>query len=102
MSGLARGLVVAVAPLVLGCPLGSPSDDGGGSVAAPDASAFSCAPPCDCFRGVAAGETLTCALESDGSVWCWGAGPVGDGSSAAHLVPTRVAALSDAVQIVAG
>jgi alpha-tubulin suppressor-like RCC1 family protein len=33
----------------------------------------------------------TCALETGGQAWCWGAGPVGDGDPGPRLVPTAVA-----------
>ena len=42
---------------------------------------------------VASGNSHTCAVASDGSLWCWGDntdGQLGLGSTAAHLVPTRV------------
>jgi len=43
---------------------------------------------------VAAGVTHTCALATDGSLWCWGdnsAGQLGIGSNQPREIPTRVA-----------
>ena len=40
-----------------------------------------------------AGVSHTCALATDGSLWCWGdnsAGQLGIGSNEEHLAPTRV------------
>jgi len=42
---------------------------------------------------VASGNSHTCAVASDGSLWCWGDntdGQLGLGSTAAHLLPTKV------------
>lgn len=87
---------------IAGCDLvgGSDRDGDGGAV---DAAVddFDCG-SCDCFRQVEAGEGLSCALETDGSVWCWGTGPVGDGTTETRLVPVRVTGLSDVAQISVG
>jgi len=42
---------------------------------------------------ISAGGHQTCALKSDGSVWCWGSnqyGQIGDGTTTDRLVPTPV------------
>ena len=44
---------------------------------------------------VAAGESHSCAVKSDGTVWCWGRndkGQLGDNSTASSLVPVQVKA----------
>jgi alpha-tubulin suppressor-like RCC1 family protein len=54
---------------------------------------------------LALGSYYSCALLSDGSVWCWGAnkkGQLGDGGEKARYEPARVAGLSDVVSISAG
>ena len=43
---------------------------------------------------VAAGGTHTCAVKTDGSLWCWGYnayGQLGDGTTTGRVVPTLVA-----------
>jgi cysteine-rich repeat protein len=45
------------------------------------------------WTAVVAGVSHTCALATDGSLWCWGdnsAGQLGIGSNEEHLAPTRV------------
>ena len=51
------------------------------------------------------GGAFGCALESNGTVWCWGAGNggyLGDGLNAASLVPVQVSGITDATQIASG
>ncbi|MBU1411776.1 hypothetical protein KKC22_09700 [Myxococcota bacterium] len=53
---------------------------------------------------LAAGELHTCALKTDGSVWCWGKndyGQLGDNSTTHRQVPTAVSALSSGVTALA-
>jgi alpha-tubulin suppressor-like RCC1 family protein len=50
----------------------------------------------------AAGGAHTCALKSDGSVWCWGdnsQGALGDGTLTGRQLPVRVLGIESAVQI---
>lgn len=56
------------------------------------------------FSQVAAGDGYTCAMKTDGTVWCWGAnsnGQLGDGSTTNRTRPVQVVGVSDATQIVA-
>ena len=56
------------------------------------------------FSQVAAGDGYTCAMKTDGTVWCWGAnssGQLGDGSTTDRTRPVQVVGVSDATQIVA-
>ena len=56
------------------------------------------------FSQVAAGDGYTCAMKTDGTVWCWGAnssGQLGDGSTTNRTRPVQVVGISDATQIVA-
>ena len=50
-------------------------------------------------RAIAAGIRFSCAVRSDGSVWCWGEDPGSDSSSA---VPFQVQGITDATSVVAG
>jgi alpha-tubulin suppressor-like RCC1 family protein len=54
---------------------------------------------------VSAGRLHTCALRSDGTVWCWGTSFLGEetvGSRTYHLVPEQIVGASGVVQISAG
>ncbi len=54
---------------------------------------------------VAAGYDHACALQSGGTVHCWGAngsGQLGDGTTLARSTPAPVSGVSDAVEIVVG
>lgn len=50
---------------------------------------------------VAAGQFVTCALGQDGSVSCWGLGPLGDGSMGDSAKPVTVAGLAGPAQQIA-
>lgn len=66
---------------------------------ATEALASECVAPSpddDCLLQVATGVEFSCAVKTDGSVWCWGAddhGQLGDGGpiGEAHEVPVKVA-----------
>ncbi len=51
---------------------------------------------------VAAGADHSLARKADGSVWAWGGGPAGDGSTANQKLPVRVSGLTGVIQIAAG
>ncbi len=56
-------------------------------------------------RAVAAGESHSLALKSDGTVWGWGrnsSGQLGDGTTLDRYNPVRVQGLSQVVGIAAG
>jgi len=53
----------------------------------------------DDARAIAAGIRFSCAVRSDGSVWCWGEDP---GSDPSHAVPIQVPNINDATSVVAG
>jgi alpha-tubulin suppressor-like RCC1 family protein len=63
-----------------------------------------------CVTSVAAGDAHSCAVKSDGSVWCWGkndVGQLGNGTMNDALVPSRVLEasglpLTGAVKVVVG
>ena len=51
------------------------------------------------------GQGHTCAVRSDGSVWCWGRnrnGQLGDGTATRHLTPVQVKGLTGVIQVAAG
>ncbi|WP_129721376.1 RCC1 domain-containing protein [Xylanivirga thermophila] len=51
---------------------------------------------------ISAGHSHSMALKSDGTVWAWGCGMVGDGSIYGQYSPVQVNDLTDVVQISAG
>ena len=57
-------------------------------------------------KAIAAGTRHTCAILSDGTVWCWGRnveGQLGEGTTGgARAIPTQVAGLVGVTQIAAG
>jgi alpha-tubulin suppressor-like RCC1 family protein len=56
-------------------------------------------------RQADAGSSHTCAVRTDGTVWCWGSndrGQLGDGTTVDRTRPVRVRNLTKAVQVVAG
>jgi alpha-tubulin suppressor-like RCC1 family protein len=60
------------------------------------------------FSGVVqadGGGSHTCAVRSDGTVWCWGAGDwgeLGDGTAAPSSYPVQVSGLTAVTQVAAG
>jgi alpha-tubulin suppressor-like RCC1 family protein len=63
------------------------------------------ATPLDGVRSVAAGLAFSCAVRTDGRVWCWGAGAdgqLGTGARRRSLLPVPVVGLLDATAISAG
>ncbi|MEP7379939.1 MAG: hypothetical protein ABI725_10315 [Chloroflexota bacterium] len=48
---------------------------------------------------ISAGIRFSCAVRADGSVWCWGEYPAGDGASS---LPVRVTGITDATAVTAG
>ena len=49
--------------------------------------------PGQAWASVSAGSAHTCALATDGTIWCWGSnsdGQLGTGSAGSRLLPTRV------------
>src|SRR4051794_32809109 len=67
----------------------------------PVADAATCATtnPSAYVAQVTLGAGRTCARMSDGTVQCWGASPVGDGTSSARTKPVQVPCLVDIVDI---
>lgn len=62
-------------------------------------------PGLDQVTSISAGLSHTCAVRSDGSVFCWGdnsEGAIGDGTHTRRLSPTGVPGLTDAVVVNAG
>src|SRR5262249_23595455 len=54
---------------------------------------------------VSAGEVHTCMVDGSGAAWCWGEnadGELGDGTTTARDLPTRVAGLPPVARISAG
>ena len=63
------------------------------------------AAPMTGFSRVATGDSFTCAIKTDGTVWCWGRNNVkqlGDGTTTTRTRPVQVTGLTDATQIIAG
>ena len=57
------------------------------------------------LESISAGQTHTCALEPDGTAWCWGdgqKGALGAGSTTMHRWPERVVTKHRFTQIAAG
>jgi alpha-tubulin suppressor-like RCC1 family protein len=44
-------------------------------------------------KAVVAGGAMTCAIEKDGTTWCWGAGIIGDGTTLNRDTPVQIGAL---------
>lgn len=51
---------------------------------------------------VAVGPLAACAVLATGAVDCWGAGPLGDGTTAGSAVPVAVAGITNATKVSAG
>lgn len=51
---------------------------------------------------ISAGGNHSLARKDDGSVWAWGAGPLGDGTTSNRLLPVQVTGLAGVAQIAAG
>ena len=57
------------------------------------------------LTGISAGDLHTCAVQTTGSVWCWGDNTyamIGDGTSTIAQLPVKVPGLTDAVTVSAG
>src|SRR5580692_8625212 len=54
------------------------------------------------LTAIAAGDGVSLALKSDGSVWAWGSGSLGNGTTAGSTIPTQVQSLSGVTAIAAG
>lgn len=66
-----------------------------------------CVPANACVQSLAGGGATTCALKTDGTVWCWGdgtLGSLGDGTTVSRDAPAQVTALGGKVvkQLAAG
>ena len=61
-------------------------------------------PGLDGVVAISAGGLHTCAVRSDGSVWCWGDYQWGEVGNAvdSHPVPTPIAGVTDATAVVSG
>ena len=51
---------------------------------------------------IAAGGNHSLARKADGSVWAWGKGPLGDGSTTVKSLPVQVSGLTGVIQLAAG
>jgi len=51
---------------------------------------------------LAAGNSRTFALKADGTVWAWGSGLLGDGTTGGSISPVQVTGLTDVTAIAAG
>ena len=57
------------------------------------------------FSSVVAGDSFTCGVKTDGTVWCWGRNhkkQLGDGTTTTRSRPVQVIGLTGATQIIAG
>ena len=62
-------------------------------------------PAPSCSTALGAGGDHSCAVRSDGSVWCWGAnesGQLGDGTVTDSDIPVQVVNVSGAKQVTTG
>jgi|GEM_PF-1153784 len=63
------------------------------------------AAPMTGFSRVATGDSFTCGVKTDGTVWCWGRNnlkQLGDGTTTNRTRPVQVTGLTDATQVIAG
>ena len=63
------------------------------------------AAPMTGFSRVATGDSFTCAIKTDGTVWCWGRNnlkQLGDGTTTNRTRPVQVTGLTGATQVIAG
>ncbi len=51
---------------------------------------------------ISAGDLFACARKTDGTAWCWGSGPLGDGTGTPALAPVQVPGLSGVAQVSTG
>ncbi|MBI3078556.1 MAG: RCC1 repeat-containing protein, partial [Deltaproteobacteria bacterium] len=58
--------------------------------------------PLDRVRAIAAGSTYSLALRDDGTLWAWGAGPLGDATMTSRAVPGPVGRVAGGVKLAAG
>src|SRR5438128_1309871 len=84
LAATSAGIGVLAAGAMVGIAAADVRPAERGSVTAPTAGAFS---------SVAAGYGHTCAIRTDGTLWCWGSnysGELGDGTNTSHTTPARV------------
>ncbi|MBJ7490676.1 MAG: hypothetical protein JHC59_05015 [Ilumatobacteraceae bacterium] len=63
------------------------------------------AAPMTGFSRVATGDSFTCGVKTDGTVWCWGRNnlkQLGDGTTTNRTRPVQVTGLTGATQVIAG
>ena len=63
------------------------------------------AAPVTGFSRVATGDSFTCGVKTDGTVWCWGRNnlkQLGDGTTTNRTRPVQVTGLTGATQVIAG
>lgn len=63
------------------------------------------AAPITGFTRVATGDSFTCGVKTDGTVWCWGRNnlkQLGDGTTTNRTRPVQVTGLTGATQVIAG
>src|SRR5688572_14814117 len=87
-------VVFGACSLNVNVPEGAPSDASQEADAASDADPGTRA----CVLATSAGRDHTCAVRTDGTVWCWGSnqsGQLGDNTLIDRLVPVQVQGLAD-------
>jgi alpha-tubulin suppressor-like RCC1 family protein len=93
----------SASPVQTAIPTG-PAGGGGGTVGGSNPDAGTPPPPAG-FATTATGLAHTCAIRTDGTLWCWGAnniGQVGDGTTTDKTSPVQVTGLADFSQVSAG